>query len=85
MRKLTLQQLVESEKSCFTPEDVCWVLGTNPHTIRLMARERPDLLGFDCFIIRSRIKIPKIPFLRKMGIDLENQNVLKGEYENEQQ
>ena len=70
MRSLTLQELIASEKDVFVPDDICGVLGTTAHHIRVAARQRPDLLGFDFFFIGSRMKIPKIPFLRMMGVDI---------------
>ena len=70
MRYLTLDDLIESDKECFTPDDICGVLGVNPHNIRLAAKQRPDLLGFNFFFIGTRMKIPRIPFLRKMGVDI---------------
>ena len=70
MRALTLEELIDSEKDCFCPDDNCGVLGVKPHNIRLAAKQRPDLLGFDFFFIGTRMKIPKIPFLRKMGVDI---------------
>ena len=70
MRQLSLEELVHVEKECFCPEDICGVLGVNPHNIRIAAKQRPELLGFEFFFIGNRMKIPKIPFLRKMGIDI---------------
>lgn len=70
MRSLTLQELIASEKDVFVPDDICGVLRTNPHHIRVTAKQRPDLLGFPFFFVGTRMKIPKIPFLRKMGVDI---------------
>lgn len=68
--KQTLQDLIASDKDCFTPDDICGVLGTDPHSIRIAAQQRPDLLGFDFFYIGTRMRIPKVPFLRKMGVNV---------------
>ena len=76
MRRLTLDELVHSEKEYFTPDDICGVMGVDPHSIRMTAKQRPELLGFNFFFIGTRMKIPKIPFLRKMGIDITG-----GQYE----
>ena len=70
MKALTLEELIASSKNCFTPDDICGVLGVNPHNIRLAAKQQPELLGFEFFYIGTRMKIPKIPFLRKMGVDI---------------
>lgn len=63
----TLQDLIGSEKDFFTPSDVAGVLGVNPYTINIMVRDCPEQLGFPAFKIGTRVKIPRIPFLRTMG------------------
>lgn len=70
MERMTLDDLKSVNRDYFTPEQVCGVLGTNAHSIRVMAHQRPELLGFDFFFVGTRMKIPKIPFLRKMGVDI---------------
>lgn len=67
---LTLKELCASEKTYFTPGDVCGVLGSNPQTIRVTARQRPDLIGYEFTFVGNRMKIPKIPFLRFLGINI---------------
>lgn len=62
-----LQDLIDSEKDFFTPSDVAGVLGVNPYNINIMVRDCPEQLGFPAFKIGTRVKIPRIPFLRKMG------------------
>lgn len=66
----TLEELCASEKVFFAPGDVCGVLGCNPQTIRVTARQRPDLIGYEFTFVGNRMKIPKIPFLRFMGVDV---------------
>ena len=65
----TLQELRESTKAFFTPADVSGVLGSNPQTIRVTARQRPDLIGYEFTFVGNRMKIPRVPFLRFMGVD----------------
>ena len=67
---MTLEDLIASEKLYFTPGDVCAVLQTNPQTIRVTARQRPDLIGYEFTFSGNRMKIPKIPFLRFLGVDI---------------
>lgn len=65
----TLPELAQKmDREYFTPQEVSFVLGSDPQTIRLCARHRPELLGFPVVIIGNRVKIPRIPFLRKMGV-----------------
>ena len=66
----TLEEIKKSEKHFLTPADINGVLGTNAHTIRCTARQRPDLLGFPFVFSGNRMKIPRIPFLRFMGEDI---------------
>ena len=64
----TLAELRASDKAFFTPSDVSGVLGSDPQTIRVTARQRPDLIGFSFTFVGNRMKIPRIPFLRFLGV-----------------
>lgn len=66
--KYTLQDLVGLDRECLTPQHVAHVLQSDPQTIRLCARQRPYLLGFPVIITGHRVKIPRIAFLRYMGV-----------------
>lgn len=66
----TLEELKASGKDFFTPREIAGVLGVNPYTINIIVRDCPDQLGFPAFRVKSRVKIPAIPFLRKMGVDI---------------
>lgn len=65
---MTLQEIKSSDKPMLTPTDISEVFGSDPQTIRITARERPDLLGFPVVIVGNRVKIPRIPFLKFMGV-----------------
>lgn len=68
-KQYTLPELVQRvNKEFFTPQDVSFVLKSDPQTIRICARQRPELLGFPVIIMGRRVKIPRIPFLRYMGV-----------------
>lgn len=64
---MTLDDLRAMDKPFLTPEDVSGVLGSNPQTIRITARQRPDLIGFPFTFSGNRMKIPRKPFLRFVG------------------
>ena len=66
----TIDDLCTSTKAFLSPTDVCGVLGSNPQTIRVTARQRPDLIGYEFTFVGNRMKIPRIPFLRFMGIEI---------------
>ncbi|MBE6943831.1 MAG: hypothetical protein E7453_06175 [Ruminococcaceae bacterium] len=67
---LTLQEIKNLDKAFLTPEQVSGVLGANPQTIRVTARQRPDLVGYEFTFVGNRMKIPKLPFLRFMGLEV---------------
>lgn len=66
----TLEDLINIDKHFLTPADISGVLGSNPQTIRVTARQRPDLIGFEYTFVGNRMKIPRIPFLRFMGVKI---------------
>ena len=71
LKQYTLPELAQkADREFFTPQEVCYVLGSDPQSIRICARQRPDLLGFPVMLVGNRVKIPRIPFLRFMGVDI---------------
>lgn len=66
---MTLKEIVELDRAYLLPREVAEILNCDAQDVRLAARENPERLGFPVCTIRSRTKIPKIPFLRFMGID----------------
>ena len=71
MKTYTLPELTrKTDREFFTAAEICGVLCMDPNTIRLCARQRPDLLGFPAIIAGSRVKFPRIPFLRYMGVNI---------------
>ena len=69
MKTYTLPELaVKRDREWFTAEEVCGVLHADPQTLRLTARQRPELLGFPAIVMGNRVRFPRIPFLRYMGV-----------------
>lgn len=68
---MTLEEIRSSDKAFLTPSDISEVMGCNPQTIRVTARQRPDLIGYEFTFSGNRMKIPRIPFLRFLGIHTE--------------
>ena len=44
------------------------MLGCDPQALRIIARQRPELMQFPFQIVGNRVKFPKRPFLRYMGV-----------------
>lgn len=68
---MTLAEIKASDKVLLTPSDVSKVLGCDPYTISLVARDAPEKLGFPIMRVGTRTKIPRKPFLRFLGEDVE--------------
>lgn len=78
---MTIEEMVNSNKPYLIPTDICGVLGSDPHTIRCTARQRPYLLGFPFTFVGNRMKIPRVPFLRFMGVEIEKKENVNNEQE----
>ena len=63
---MTLAEIKELDRDVITPAQAAGVLNCNPHWIRLIARQQPELLGFPVTVIRSRVKIPRVAFILYM-------------------
>lgn len=68
---LTLPELAcRVDREWFTVTEISGVLNADPQTLRLTARQRPELLGFPVIVSGNRVKVPRIPFLRFMGVNV---------------
>lgn len=65
---MTLEEIKHLPDAMLTPAQVAPIIGSDPQTLRMWARQRPDLLGFPAVCIGNRVKIPRVPFLRFMGV-----------------
>lgn len=61
---LTMVDLKKRTDATITPAEAAAVLGMAPHWLRLMARERPEKLGFPVIVYGNRCRIPRVPFIR---------------------
>jgi hypothetical protein len=65
---MTLDDIRAMSKPTILASEAAQVLGCDPQWLRLMARERPEKLGFPvCCTSEHRVKIPREPFLRFLG------------------
>lgn len=67
---MTIQEMQKSERTFLLAAEVAEVLGCDPQCIRILARTDRDKLGFPVCVVGKRTKIPRIPFLRFMGVEV---------------
>lgn len=62
---MTIDEILHSTADMLTPEDIADILGSNPSTLRMMAKEEPEALA-PLAPIRtgSRVKFPRQRFIR---------------------
>ena len=66
---ITVDEIRSSNKAFLLPADVADVLECDPQCIRILARTDRDALGFPVCVVGNRTKIPRIPFLKFMGLE----------------
>lgn len=67
---ITLEEIEAIHKDFLTPTDIADFIGCNPQSIRVQAYDdkskSKDSFGFPISVIGTRVKIPKIPFIKFM-------------------
>ena len=63
---MTLDEIRNSTKEVLTPADIAPVLGADPQYIRVAAKQHPERLGFNVAVIGTRVKVPRLAFIRWM-------------------
>ena len=63
---MTLDEIRNSTKEVLTSADIAPVLGADPQDIRLQAKLNPERLGFNVAVIGTRVKVPRLAFIRWM-------------------
>ena len=74
---MTLEEIKASDKAVLIPKDIAPILGCDPYTISIKARDCPEQLGFPVCRIGCRTKIPRKAFLKWLGELGENENETK--------
>lgn len=59
-----LEKIEAMSEDFLTPQHVATVLCCDPNKIRMQARLKPSALGFPVTVMGSRVKIPRLPFIR---------------------
>ena len=60
----TLAEIEQSNAEMLIPSDIAPIFHSDPHSIRLQAKEDPAALGFPVVCIGTRVYIPKEGFIR---------------------
>ena len=63
---MTPDEIRACDKPWLTAADVAPVIGVDPQGIRITARKNPEWLGFPVTCVKSRVKIPRAPFVAYM-------------------
>lgn len=61
---MTLEELRSMDAVFITPQIAARFLKCDPHLIRVQARADPAALGFPVTVLKSRTKIPRLPFIQ---------------------
>ena len=69
---MTIEEIRRSDKAFLLPKDICGVLGSNEQSIRVAARL--GALGFPVTFVGNRTKLPRIPFLKYIGVEGTDEN-----------
>lgn len=63
---MTLNDIKTMDEDFLYPDTVAKIIGCNPQSIRIQARENPDALGFPVSVQGTRTRIPRRAFVRWM-------------------
>ena len=66
---MTLEEIKSMSSETITPAVASRVLNCDPQWIRIVARQQPQWLGFPVVVLGSRVKIPRVGFIRFMEGD----------------
>ena len=63
---MTLKELEQLETEVLTPTQVAPILGCTPYTINVATRDGRNPFPFPIIRMGTRVRIPKMPFLKAM-------------------
>lgn len=67
----SIDKIRSMSDAVITPEVASKALGCKPHFLRVAAQQRPEMLGFPVNVMGTRVRIPRIPFLKFLGVDAD--------------
>lgn len=65
-RPTTLEEIEALPKEMLVPADISGYIGCSPYTINVCTRNGENPFPFPIIRLGTRVKIPKIPFLKSM-------------------
>lgn len=63
---MTLNEIRNLDREYLVPREVAPLLGCDQYSINVAAKQCPELLGFNVALIGSRVKIPRLAFIKWM-------------------
>lgn len=69
-----VRMAAEKPRAYLVATDIAPILGLSDATIR--AQARAGMLPFPTVVVGQRVRIPKMPFLRWMGYEIEQKEVI---------
>ena len=67
---MTLEEIRASDNTVLVPADIAPILGIDAQSIRDQGQRDPGKLGFNVIVCGRCMKIPRLAFLRFMGIEI---------------
>lgn len=67
---MTLDEVKKLDRNYLIATEIAEILEINPNLIRYQAKDDPTKLGFPVVVAKSRVKIPRIPFIKFMEGEL---------------
>ena len=70
-----LDRIAALQKDMLVPTDICKYLGCSAYTINVATRDGKNPFPFPVIRLGTRVKIPKIPFIKAMrGENMKEEN-----------
>lgn len=67
---MTLLELAQSNKEMLTCADISEIIGIGQYNLHRYIIEYPERIGFPVMVTGNRVRIPRLPFLKFMGIEV---------------
>ena len=68
---MTMEEIRKSDRYDITLADIAEAIHADQQALRIQAKTEPEALGFPVCVFGTRVKVPRIPFLRFWGVDLD--------------